>query len=165
VRTKIQNRPALLTAPIGLVALVTGKVLAAFVVYLAGIVVTLAFALTTAFFVTPDWAVIIGNFIGLSLLGLALITIGAFISSTTENQVVAAVGTFGVGLFFLLIDMVSPLMPVAWMSTAIDSISFLSRYQSFTLGILNFSDVLFFLSVCVVFVFLTVRVFEKRRWG
>lgn len=155
----------LLTAPVSLISLVCGKVLAAFVVYLAGIAVTLLFAFTTALFVTPEWAVMLGHFVGLALLGLAMITIGTFISATTENQVVAAVGAFVASLFLMLIDTFAPLIPVSWLSSFVADLSFLSHYNSFTLGVLKLPDILFFISVCVVFLFLTVRVFEKRRWG
>lgn len=162
---KYKTDQLLLTAPLSLVSLVCGKVLAAFVVYLFGIAVTLLFAFVTALFVTPEWAVILGHFVGLALLGLAMITIGAFISATTENQVVAAVGAFVASLFLMLIDTLAPLIPIGWLSSFVASLSFLSHYNSFTLGVLKLSDILFFLSVCVVFLFLTVRVFEKRRWS
>ena len=156
---------ALLTAPVSLLSMVMGKYLAALLVYLIGIGITLVFAVIVAFFTPPDWAVFFGNFLGTFLLGAALIAIGTFISSLTENQVIAAVGGFLVGFMLMLMDSLSSIVQSALLQKVINGISFTTRYQSFTVGVLDFADILFFLSICVAFIFFTVRVFEKRRWS
>ena len=107
----------------------------------------------------------VGNMIGLFLLGAALIAIGMFISSLTENQVVAAVGSFAVSLFILLTDTLASVVGVDFISAIIEGLSFNGHYTNFTSGILDAVDLIFFLSVSVVFIFLTVRVFEKKRWS
>ncbi len=156
---------ALLTAPVSLFSLIMGKYLAALTVYLLGISITLVFALVVGYYATPVWTVVLGHFLGLFLLGAALIAIGGLISSTTENQVIAAVGGIGAGLFLVLIDSLSSLVSTEIISTALVGISFYNHYLSFTLGVLDLSDVVFFLVVAVLFLFLTARVFEKRRWS
>ena len=162
---KYKTDQALLTAPISLLSLVLGKYLAALFVYFIGIAITLVFGVIIAAFTPPDWAVIFGHFIGLLLLGAALIAIGTFIASLTENQVIAAVGGFAVGFALMLVEALTSVVQSPLLQSIISGISFTSRYQSFTVGVLNFADVIFFLSVCVVFIFFTVRVFEKRRWS
>lgn len=156
---------ALITAPVSILGMVMGKYLAAVMIYLIGILITLVMAVIIAFFATPDWAVIFGHFIGLFLLGAALIAICTFISSLTENQVIAAVGGFAAGFALILIDALSSVVSSALLQSFILGISFYERYVSFTVGVLDFADVIFFLSICVLFIFLTVRVFEKRRWS
>lgn len=156
---------ALITAPVSILGMVMGKYLAAVMIYLIGILITLVMAVIIAFFATPDWAVIFGHFIGLFLLGAALIAICTFISSLTENQVIAAVGGFAAGFTLILIDALSSVVSSALLQSFILGISFYERYVSFTVGVLDFADVIFFLSICVLFIFLTVRVFEKRRWS
>ena len=99
------------------------------------------------------------------LLGAALIAIGMFISALTENQVIAAVGGFAAGFSLILVDSLSTLVTIDWLSSFISGLSFMVRYDEFTSGILDISNVLFFVSVCAVFIFFTVRVFEKRRWS
>lgn len=162
---KYKTDQALLTAPVSLPGIVLGKYLAALVVYLIGIAITLVFAVIIAVFTPPDWAVVFGHFIGLFLLGAALIAIGLFISSLTENQVIAAVGGFVAGFALMLVDSLTSLVDSAVWQDIISGISFTSRYQSFTVGLLDFADIVFFLSVCAAFLFFTVRVFEKRRWS
>ena len=70
-------------------------------------------------------------------------------------------------MFIMLIDNFASLIPerLSFLSTFLTSISFMTRYSDFVSGILNFANVLFFLSVAVIFNFLTVRVLEKKRWS
>ncbi|MGI5893614.1 MAG: ABC transporter permease [Candidatus Merdivicinus sp.] len=155
----------LLTAPVNLPSLVAGKFLAAFIMYCIALAVTVVYSLILAAFAVPEWPVVIGNILGALLLGAALVSIGVFISSLTENQLIAAVGSFAVMMFILMIDGFASLIPITQISTIITQLSFMNRYNDFVQGILNISNILFFVSIAVVFNFFTVRVLEKRRWG
>ena len=127
--------------------------------------VYLVFGFVLSFFVTPNWAVILCNFSGLFILGSAMIAIDLFLSSLTESQMIAAITGFAVGLSVYLLDNLAKAVPVQFISTALQKISFMTHYQNFTVGLLSFADVVFFLSVITLFVFLTVRVIEKKRWS
>lgn len=162
---KQKTDQALLTAPISLISIALGKYLSALIVYTISISVTLLYAVVLSFFNAPDWTSIIGHFIGLFLLGASLIAINLFISSVTESQVIAAVCGFAVGLLVLFMDAIKSLISIDLVGTIIKNISFVQHYNNFTMGILNIADLVFFLSVCALFIFLTVRVFEKRRWS
>ena len=94
-----------------------------------------------------------------------MIAIGMFISALTENQVIAAVGGFAVGFSLILVNSLSSLISIDWMKKFVSGLSFMERYDEFTNGILDISNIFFFISVCAVFVFFTVRVIEKRRWA
>ena len=161
---KNKTEQALLTAPVTLTGMVLGKYLAAVVVFAIGLAVTLVYALVIATMTSPNWGLVFGNFVATLLLGMSLIAIGVFISSLTENQVIAAVGGFGVGLGFLLIGALRTVF-TGTLGALIGVVSFYERYHSFSLGIFRFEDILFFVSVAVIFLFLSVRVFEKRRWS
>ena len=106
-----------------------------------------------------------GNLIGIMLLGAALIAVGIFISALTESQMVAAVVSFGVVLFVMLIDTISAAINVEFISKILAKLSFYTRYANFSMGILDFSDLFFFLSITALFLFLAVRVLEKKRWA
>lgn len=162
---KQKTEQCILTAPVSLGGIVAGKFLSAFVVYLMGIFCTVVYAVTVSFFAAPDWNVVLGNIIGLVLLGASFIALGIFISSLTENQMVAAILSMVAILALYILQVIANYVSVEWISKALTSIAFSSRYQTFTSGILDFSNVLFFVSAVVVFLFLTVRVLEKRRWG
>lgn len=156
---------ALLTAPISLASLVLGKFFSAVIMFFAGLSVTLVYGLVLTIYSTPDWVIILGNFIALLLMGMALISIGLFISSLTESQVIAAIATFSVSLLLLLVDALRGVISNPAASAVIAALSFYDRYSVFTVGVFDFTGIFFFLSVCAVFLFLTARVFDKRRWA
>lgn len=162
---KQKTEQCILTAPVSLAGVVMGKFLSAFVVYLIGISCTVVYAVTVSFFAQPDWNVVLGNITGLVLLGASFVALGILISSLTENQMVAAILSMVLILALYILQVIANYVSIEWIATALTSIAFSSRYQTFTAGILDFSNVLFFVSATVVFLFLTVRVLEKRRWG
>ena len=155
----------LLTSPVSLTGLLMGKFLAAFLVYVIAVSITLVYALVLSVFVSLNWAVIVSSYVGILLLGAALIAVGMFISSLTESQLVAAIVTVVVDLGLLLVDSLASVMPNTTLQNAVLSLSMSDRYGNFTMGILDFADTFFFLSVIALFIFLTGRVLEKRRWG
>jgi ABC-2 type transport system permease protein len=99
------------------------------------------------------------------LVGIALISIGIFISNLTESQVVSAIGGIFVMLMLFLLDNLSSVIQTPAIQSLIKAISINDRYSNFALGIFNLSDAVFYLSIAVLFVFFTVRVLEKRRWS
>ncbi len=155
----------LLTAPVSLGGLVMGKFLAAFVIFLLAVSITVVYAVVVSAFAAPDWTVVIGNILGFMLLGSAFISIGIFVSSLTENQIVSAIISFAAMLLCYLLSAIAQLIPVEWISKVISNLSFVDRYTGFTYGLFDLSNVLFFISATAVFLYLTVRVLEKRRWS
>jgi ABC-2 type transport system permease protein len=156
---------ALLTAPVTLTGIVLGKFFAAVLVYCAGVSITLVFALVLNAFARINWAIIWGNYIGLLLLGFSFISVGQFISSLTENQTIAAIGGYAAMLGLFLLDAIPSLVPIPAVVSVINGISFIRRYTPITYGILGLGDLFFFISVSGIFLFLTTRVLEKRRWS
>lgn len=156
---------ALLTAPVSLWGIVMGKFFAAFAVYSLCFSLTLVNQLIFALFVTPDWMVYICNLLGNLLLGSALIAIGVFVSSLTESQLVSAVVSFGVVMLVLMIDSVAAAIDIEVVSSLVAALSFITRQETFNSGVLDFANLFYFLSVCAVFLFLTVRMLEKKRWS
>lgn len=156
---------ALLTAPVSLTGIALGKYLAALTVYGVAASVTVVYALVLQTLSEDVSAlVVLGNVFGMMLVGAAMVAIGMFISNLTESQVVAAVLTFAVALATMMINTLVLSIQWEWLANLILSFSLFSRYNDFAVGVFNFSDVLYYLSVATVFTFLTVRVLEGRRW-
>jgi len=162
---KQKTDQALLTAPISIFSLVMGKFLAAFAVYTLGVSVTLVQAVILGSMAQLEWGVIFGNYFVLLLMGAAFIAIGAFVSSLTENQFIAAVGSFGIIAVFMFLDMAQSSITNPVLVKIVDAVSFYGKYEDFSKGIFNIANTIFFLSVSAVFVFLTIRAIEKRRWS
>ncbi len=162
---KSKTDQCLLTAPVSLGGIVAGKFLAALLTFTCAVAVTVVYAVIVAGYSEPDWMVIIGNIIGLELFGASFIAVGIFCSSLTENQVVSAVISFISILTLNLLSILGGLLPWEFMKNIFSKLSFYERYSGFTFGMLDLSNVLFFVSAIVIFLFLTVRVLEKRRWS
>ena len=155
----------LLTAPVSLFGLVLGKFLSAYIIFLLGDIIMLIYGVVLSFFASVNWALILGNFVALGLIGAVFVSSGLFISSLTESQMIAAIGSFGLNLMLMLINTAASVIPVSFISDILMSLSIFDRYYEFTSGIFSLSNAFFFLSVVVIFMFLTVRVLEKRRWA
>ena len=162
---KNKTDQALLTAPVGVTSIVMGKFLACFFVFFVASTLGLLPAVAMSFFSNPPWGEIIGNYIGTLLYGGAMISIGVFISSLTVSQIIAAIGTFIVSILLMYIDMVASTVNNTVVSTIVEWISFTNRYTTFAQGLFSISSTVFFLSVAAVFVFLTARRLESRRWS
>ena len=109
---------------------------------------------------------ILGNYLGLLLFGGMIIAAGLLFSCLTESQLVAALCTFTFSLLLNLIDSLTSLLPSSKVVEAV--VGFLSvstRYQDFVQGTIQYDNILFFLSMQVLFLFLAVRVLDRRRWS
>ncbi|MBR3593643.1 MAG: ABC transporter permease subunit [Clostridia bacterium] len=163
---KQRTDQVLLTSPVSLWGIVAGKFFAALSVFAISYAPTLIFQIIlTTKLETLNWLYYIGALFGVLLYGAALIAICMFISSLTESQVVAAVVSLVVSLVLYMIDSFAAMTNVKWIMTLAGHLSFMGRYQPFFAGIINFSSIIFFLSVAFLFVFLTVRVLDKKRWA
>jgi ABC-2 type transport system permease protein len=164
---EIRNKTdqGLLTAPIGVLSIVFGKFLAAFLMFTITMAASLIPALVITFFSSPDWPKIFCTFLGTLLCGAAFIAIGNFISSLTQSQMVAAVATFGVSMLLLLIGTLSNSVNNTALQNVLNWFSFNSRFQPFTTGVFDISSMVFFLSIVAVFLFLTDRKLESKRWS
>lgn len=101
----------LLTSPLNVTEIVLGKFFAAVTVLLFTVIITFIYPIILSCFGTIALPEIIGGYIGFLLLGSSFIAIGLFVSSFTENQVVAAVITFSFLLFFWIMDSLQQLLP------------------------------------------------------
>ena len=153
----------ILTAPVSLLSIVMGKFLAAYAIFAIGVAVMPVYGFVMSTFATVSWLPIWGNTVGLLLLGGIFVSIGLFISSLTENQMIAAIGGFFINLMILLMNTLKSALPNGFLQDVLSSISVYSRYSEITSGIFSLSSLIFFVSVIFIFLFLTVRVLEKRR--
>lgn len=152
---------ALFTAPVSLTRVVLGKFLGAFVLYAICSAIFLLYAVVISFFATPEWSVILCTFIGLLLFGAALLAINIFISSLTESTIVAAIVSMAVNLVIYMMTNFTSMISIDWIKNIVEKIDFATYYNSFKYGLLSAPDIVFFLSVAGLFVFL-LFVFWKK---
>jgi ABC-2 type transport system permease protein len=175
---KLRTEQLLLTSPVSIAGMVFGKFLAAFTLFTIGILLSLINFIPLCIYaqmdgvndayassVGPVASMIFSNTLGLLLIGAAFIAIGMFISSLTENQLAAAIITVAIIATMLLLNFVNGYIENYVLRFIISWVCFMSRYAPFQSGIFDPSSLLYFTSVAGVFLFLTVRIYDKRRWG
>ncbi len=155
----------LLTSPTSLIGIVLGKFFAAVTVFAASLLTFFVYALILAGFASVEWQLVVGYCAGLLLLGAAFISIGLFVSSLTESQLIAAIVSIAFLLPLTFIDAVSYMANNETVTAIISAVSFMKRYLVFTYGVFDISSVLFFVSVSAIFCFLTERMLQRRRYA
>jgi len=153
----------LLTYPVRDGAVLAGKYLAALALYAIMIALTLLYPAIVVYFARLEWGPILTGYLGLLLMGATFIAVGVFASSLTENQIVAAITTFGVLLIFWILGW-SADYAGGTAGKVLQFLSLLEHNDSFSKGVLDTKDVLYYLNFTLLALFLTLRSLEARRW-
>ena len=176
---KMRTEQLLLTAPVTLTGMVLGKYFAALSLFLGSTLLS-CINLIPLYVIAaaekgnldsdtvnlgPVTGEIVGCLIGLILIGAAFVAIGTLISALCENQLAAAVITIAVVISFIGIGIFSSLIDVYAVRLVLSWISVTGRYSTFAKGIFDIGAAVYFVSLAFIFLFLTVRVYEKRRWS
>ena len=160
---KLGTLELLLTAPVRDWEVVVGKYLASLVILIVTIALTLYYVLLLYFFGDPDTGPVLTAYFGLVLYGAAALSVGILASSLTSNQIVAAVIGMGILMPLSFTDVVGNRVGgVA--KEIINGLSMSGHFEDFSRGILDLSNIAYFVSLAAVFLFLTVRSVETRRW-
>jgi len=163
---KTKTEQLLLTSPVSLTGMVFAKFLAALTMFAGALILNSLYFLFLYPYAPVKTASLIGNVLALMLVGMTFIAIGVFVSALTENQLSAAVGTMAIILVFLVIGLVNMLLPATfWLRYVFDCVSIFTRFQTFTNGYFDFSSLLYYLSVTAIFVYLTIRIYDRRRYN
>ncbi len=155
----------LLTAPVRIADIVLGKYLSAMLVFVIALACTFTWPLIVTMFGDPAIYEIFGNYVAMLLLISCLVSIGLFISSLTESQIIAAILSFVVMLSLFMFSSIASAVDNVVVSAVLNWLSVFSRYSSFTAGVFSLADIVYYISVTVVFLFLTARIIEKKRWA
>jgi ABC-2 type transport system permease protein len=163
---KSKTDQLLLTSPNSVTRIVLGKYFGAMLFFLIVLSITLLFVVVLFIFGTPNIQTILLSYLAFILLVGLNFSIGLFVSSLTDNQIVSAIGTFGI-LFVLFISSFLTQIPNL-PRIIVEILEFLSvgdKYTMFFSNLFSFEPILYFLSLTTAFLFLTIRVLDKRRWN
>jgi ABC-2 type transport system permease protein len=158
---RLRTIETLLAAPVSEVAVVFAKYLASLSLVAAMLALSGAYALTLALLGSPEWGPIWSGYLGLFLLGAALVAVGLFTSSLVGNQVVAALLSLSLFLLLWIIDHFGWLLPDPFDAFVVN-LSLLVHFKPFATGSLFLSDAGFFISVALLGLFLSVRALARR---
>jgi ABC-2 type transport system permease protein len=155
----------LMTSPITEFQIVIGKFLASLSLFVVMLAPTLIYHTIMSLYSEPamPWRIVWTGYLGIFLLGAGLLALGSFISSLTENQIVAGVVTFVIFLMLWILD-----FGVRGSTTTVGEImkylSLLQHYDTFAQGVIDTSSIVFYLSVVALGLFLTLRNLDSMRW-
>lgn len=153
----------LLSYPVRDGEVLAGKYLAALVLYLLLLALTLLYPGMVRSFTTVEWGPIATGYLGLVLTGAVFLAVGLLVSSLTENQIVAGFGTFGILLVFWIVgwgaDFASgPLRSV------LQYLSLGEHLDGFTRGLIDTKDLVYYGTGIALTLFLALRSLESKRW-
>ncbi|MBQ1186976.1 MAG: ABC transporter permease [Clostridia bacterium] len=162
-RQKIDQ--ALLTAPVSVTGIVLGKFFACLAVYALAFSPVVLFEIIVTLLSSPNWLIFLNAWLGAMLVGAALIAIGMFISALTESPIISCILTLITFLLLMVLPSLAALSEVQWVIDAANKMAFVNLVSSFTSSIFSVVDVIFLVSIVAVFVFLSIRAVERRRWA
>ncbi|MEW6251950.1 MAG: ABC transporter permease [Planctomycetota bacterium] len=154
----------LMTAPVSDAQVVLGKYFATVAFYLVMIAGTLVLPLVMALFGNPDWGEMLAVYVGLVLVGVAFTAFSLFASSLTRDQAVAWI-LGAIPLMLLVLSAYSLVKHLeGWAREVVQEINIMGRFAQFARGQVETDAVVLFLAVSGLFLFLTVKIVESRRW-
>ena len=160
----------LMTTPVGDLQVVLSKFTGALLFFMSAWLPLLAYPFLLKRFSVDlsqvDTGAVGGTFVGIFLFGALYISLGCFASSLTRNQIIAAMNAFVIGLGLYLLSYLTFIIPGKgdWQSTALQHVSMIEHMKDFTRGIVDTRQVVFYVSLTALFLFLTLKVVESRRW-
>jgi ABC-2 type transport system permease protein len=160
---KLGTIELLFTYPISDLAVLSGKFLACICILLTMLSGTIPSLLLLETFSNLDWGMILSGYLGVVLMGASFIALGIFMSSLTENQIIAAVLSFGFLLLFWLIGWAKVIAGPEF-GPVLEQISLVVHLDGFIRGLIDTRDVVFYLIFMFFWLFLTLRVLNSRFW-
>ena len=162
---RLKTEQVLMTSPVSLFGMVFAKFLAAYTMFAGTVLVSCFYFIPVARLGSVNYPKTFGCLIAMMLVGLCFVSVGIFVSALTESQMTAAVATVLVLLVFVGASLFNGLIDSQLIKNILSWISVYSRFNNFTYGIFDTAGALYYLSVTGVFLFLSVRVYERRRWA
>lgn len=162
---KLKTIEILLTWPINDLDVVVGKFLASFCFLAISLLLSITIPITIAILGNPDGGAIVGGYIGALFIGAAYLAIGLWISSLTENQIIAFI--VGVVVIFCLFMVGNPFITMLAPSALVPILAFLglgNHFESIGRGVIDSRDIIYYLSIIGFFLFLNIRSIESRKW-
>lgn len=161
---KTKSEQLLMTSPVSVGGMIMGKYFASLTVFAAVLACNSLNFLLLEKYGDPNVRLIFSNLLCLFLIGALFLAIGMFFSSLTEDTLVAAIASIDVIFVMLAVSFLSEIS-IGWIKKAVEWISILSRYEPFTYGVLDITSIIYYVTVSAVFLFMAVRVYERRRWA
>ena len=154
----------LMTVPITEVQIVFGKFLGGLVFYLILLATLLLYPILLSMYGDLDGGLLVCNYLGLTLLGALYISVGLFFSTLTRHQVIAVLASFALLALMTFAFHALAQLVEGWPKVVLQQLSIRTHFHDFVRGLFDLNHVVFFVTTTGLFLFLTVKVLEARRW-
>ncbi|MDI6785656.1 MAG: ABC transporter permease [bacterium] len=162
---KLGTLEILYTLPLKNHEIVLGKFLASFLFLILNVSLTFTIPLMISMIGNPDHGPIVGSYIGAFLMGGAYLAIGLFASSLTENQIVAFI--IGVVISFILLIIGENFILLVAPDILVPVLRYLGlgvHFDSIGRGVIDTRDLIYYLSIIVVFLYFNIQFLESKKW-
>ena len=162
---KVKTLELLLTWPVSDFEVVLGKFLAVLSFLCVAIFLSITIPVTIFLIGSPDPGPILGGYAGAILMGAAYLAIGLWVSSYTENQIVAFI--MGVVVTFVLFIIGNPFVTMVAPSALVPVLNFIglgNHFESIQRGVFDSRDIIYYISIIGFFLFLNVQSLSSRKW-
>lgn len=153
----------LYTTPITPLQIILGKFFAGLAFYIVLLIPTMLFQSLLFVYGEPELMPVLSGYLGLIFLGSAFISAGLFISTTTENQIIAAIGAFALSLLLWVIgwgaNFVGPTL-----GPVFNYISIINHFEDFAQGVIDTSNIAYYLLFSFLGVYLSIKMVESVKW-
>ena len=153
----------LYTTPISSLQIVLGKYFAGLAFFAVLLIPTILFQSLLFVYGEPELLPVISGYIGLLFLGSAFIAMGLFISTTTENQIIAAIGGFALSLFLWIVGWGASYAGPT-LAPFLEYISIINHFEDFAQGVIDSSHVAYYVLFSFVGIYMSLKSIESIKW-
>ena len=153
----------LLTLPVRDHEIILGKFLAGMILISVSVILTLVYTLTLSGLGDLDAGSVVAGYLGLIFLGATYVSVGVFTSSLTQNQVVAFITSFLIIFILFMLNKVLIFVP-SFLASFFEYLSVDYHFSNISRGVIDSRDLIYYLSIIFLFLFLSVRALESRKW-
>lgn len=113
-----------------------------------------------------DWGTVASTYLGIFLIGSLYMAIGVFASALTRSQIIAAMVSLAIGISVFMLSFLSARMAGehGWMSALVAHVALMEHMRDFSQGIIDTRPIVFYVTMTIFFLFLTLKMVESRRW-
>lgn len=162
---RARTEQLLLTSPITISGMVFAKFFAAFTMFAGSVLVSCLYYIPLFDYGTPNVGKAVGSLIAMLLIGMCFIAVGLFVSTLTESTVTACIGTMGTLLVLSATSIFNNIIDSYFIRKVLSWVSVYSRFDNFIYGEFDIAATVYYISITAIFLFLSVRIYEGRRYA
>jgi ABC-2 type transport system permease protein len=154
----------LMTMPVREFDVILGKFLGAYGMFVVLVLLTVPHPIAVATLGNLDWGPVLTGYLGVLLMGGAMLAIGLMTSSFTRYQLIAFFLSFGILVFLAIVPLAFTMLMTGTWASVFSTISLMGQLKNMARGVIDSRGVLYFISITVIALSIAFTALESRRW-